>query len=144
MSDDLPVQRAAGVEYLSCEWCGEAVSQVGTRTPRRYCKRSHRQRAFEARRLGVPMARDRDEAGQPAGPVSPSPLERAEEERRAREFVAQAVEQAGVPEPAPADEAPRPRRASRVPTPPSSSGAGWRRAVEQVAAEIEQPALFDR
>ncbi|WP_457493413.1 hypothetical protein [Streptomyces sp. P5_D11] len=59
MNDELPVQRVAGTVYLSCEWCGEAVSQLGTRTPRRYCKRSHRQRAFEARRLGVSMAKDR-------------------------------------------------------------------------------------
>ncbi|WP_037918737.1 hypothetical protein [Actinacidiphila yeochonensis] len=33
-----------------CEWCGEAVDQLGTRAPRLYCRRSHRQRAFEARR----------------------------------------------------------------------------------------------
>ncbi|TGG77870.1 hypothetical protein D8771_26595 [Streptomyces albus] len=59
MSDELPKQRVAGVEYLSCEWCGEAVSQLGSWSPRRYCKRSHRQRAFEARRLGLPMKRDR-------------------------------------------------------------------------------------
>ncbi|MFI1532780.1 hypothetical protein [Streptomyces griseus] len=60
MSDELPKQRVAGVEYLSCEWCGEAVSQLGSWSPRRYCKRSHRQRAFEARRLGQPMKRNRD------------------------------------------------------------------------------------
>ncbi|MEU3978429.1 hypothetical protein [Streptomyces bacillaris] len=67
MSDDLPTQRVAGVEYLSCEWCGEAVSQLGSWSPRRYCKRSHRQRAFEARRLGVPMKKDRgQEQEQPA------------------------------------------------------------------------------
>ncbi|MBW5252990.1 hypothetical protein JGS39_29120 [Streptomyces sp. P01-B04] len=59
MSDELPTQRVAGVEYLSCEWCGEAVSQLGSWSPRRYCKRSHRQRAFEARRLGLPMQKDR-------------------------------------------------------------------------------------
>lgn len=59
MSDELPKQRVAGVEYLSCEWCGEAVSQLGSWSPRRYCKRSHRQRAFEARRLGLPMQKDR-------------------------------------------------------------------------------------
>ncbi|WP_327167107.1 hypothetical protein [Streptomyces zaomyceticus] len=52
MNDDqeeLPTQRVAGVEYLSCEYCGEPVSQLGTRTPRKYCKRSHRQRAYELR-----------------------------------------------------------------------------------------------
>jgi hypothetical protein len=51
MTDQLPDQRSAGTTYLSCEWCGTPVSQLGTRTPRMYCKRSHRQRAFEARRL---------------------------------------------------------------------------------------------
>lgn len=51
MSDELPEQRETGGRYLSCEWCGEPVNQVGARTPRRYCKRSHRQRAYEARRL---------------------------------------------------------------------------------------------
>lgn len=47
-ADDLPRQ---GPTYRACEWCGEPVSQLGTRTPRLYCKRSHRQRAYEARRL---------------------------------------------------------------------------------------------
>ncbi|MFB6955379.1 hypothetical protein ACFCXP_37680 [Streptomyces niveus] len=61
--EQLPTQRVAGIEYLSCEWCGEAVSQLGTRSPRKYCKRTHRQRAFEARRLGVPMLRNRKTAG---------------------------------------------------------------------------------
>jgi hypothetical protein len=51
MSDELPTQTIAGVKYLACGWCGEPVSQLGTRSPRLYCKRSHRQRAFEARRL---------------------------------------------------------------------------------------------
>ncbi|MFF6787252.1 hypothetical protein [Streptomyces sp. NPDC012510] len=50
-NDDLPDQQGAGIRYLSCEWCGQPVSQLGTRTPRRYCRRSHRQRAYEARRL---------------------------------------------------------------------------------------------
>ncbi|MFJ5954181.1 hypothetical protein [Streptomyces noursei] len=59
MTDALPTRREGGSEYLSCEWCGEAVDQIGTRTPRLYCKRSHRQRAFEARRLGQPMRRFR-------------------------------------------------------------------------------------
>ncbi|MFI8258906.1 hypothetical protein [Streptomyces filamentosus] len=48
--EELPTQRVAGVEYLSCQYCGEPVSQLGTRKPRTYCKRSHRQRAYEARR----------------------------------------------------------------------------------------------
>ena len=51
MSEELPEQKSAGTQYRSCEWCGEPVSQLGTRTPRQYCKRSHRQRAFEARRI---------------------------------------------------------------------------------------------
>ncbi|NEC24418.1 hypothetical protein [Streptomyces parvus] len=77
-SDDLPTRRIAGVEYLSCEWCGEPVSQLGSWSPRWYCKRSHRQRAFEARRLGVPMKKDRgqeaaaDEAAAAADTVAPA------------------------------------------------------------------------
>ncbi|GAB2778267.1 hypothetical protein [Streptomyces daliensis] len=51
MSEELPTQETASGAQIRCEWCGEPVSQLGTRTPRRYCKRSHRQRAFEARRL---------------------------------------------------------------------------------------------
>ncbi|MER5820499.1 hypothetical protein [Streptomyces californicus] len=61
MSDDLPTQRVAGTEYVSCEWCGQPVSQLGSWSPRLYCQRSHRQRAFEARRLGKPMKWKRDE-----------------------------------------------------------------------------------
>ena len=37
-----------------CAWCGGAIPESGgTGRPRRYCRRSHRQRAFEARRLGA-------------------------------------------------------------------------------------------
>ena len=34
-----------------CAWCGEAIpSRAGPGRPARYCRRSHRQRAYEARR----------------------------------------------------------------------------------------------
>ena len=37
---------------LRCEWCGEEfVGRRGPGRPQRYCRRSHRQRAYEARRL---------------------------------------------------------------------------------------------
>ncbi|MEA2001615.1 MAG: hypothetical protein U9N84_06985 [Actinomycetota bacterium] len=37
---------------LRCEWCGgEYISAAGPGRPPRYCRRSHRQRAYEARRL---------------------------------------------------------------------------------------------
>jgi hypothetical protein len=45
MSDELPWKPKS----RPCEWCGEPVDQLGTRAPRLYCRRSHRQRAFEAR-----------------------------------------------------------------------------------------------
>ena len=85
-----------------CQWCGEPVSQLGTRTPRKYCQRSHRQRALEARRLGLPMKKDRP-------PKEPKPrqaaLVRAEEDRQAALFLADAVRKTSVdvPPPAPAD-----------------------------------------
>ncbi|RSS50081.1 hypothetical protein [Streptomyces sp. WAC01280] len=72
--DELPTQRIAGVEYLSCEWCGQAVSQLGTRTPRRYCKRSHRQRAFEARKHGEPMLRDKPAVAGVQSATGPEPV----------------------------------------------------------------------
>lgn len=46
MTDELPYTPKS----RPCEWCGAPVDQLGTRSPRLYCKRSHRQRAFEARR----------------------------------------------------------------------------------------------
>lgn len=49
MSDDLPLTTSRP-KFRPCEWCGTLVDQLGTRAPRLYCKRSHRQRAFEARR----------------------------------------------------------------------------------------------
>jgi hypothetical protein len=49
MNDDLPLTTAKP-KFRPCEWCGEMVDQLGTRAPRLYCKRSHRQRAFEARK----------------------------------------------------------------------------------------------
>lgn len=37
---------------LRCEWCGvEFAGEGGPGRPPRYCRRSHRQRAYEARRL---------------------------------------------------------------------------------------------
>ena len=37
-----------------CAWCGGAIPIASTTgRPRRYCRRSHRQRAFEARRAGA-------------------------------------------------------------------------------------------
>ncbi|MFE5986013.1 hypothetical protein ACFQ63_40950, partial [Streptomyces wedmorensis] len=58
-------------EYQSSAWCGEPASQLGSRSPRRYCTRSPRQRAFEARRLGVKMKwqRDQEAAAVAAAPV---------------------------------------------------------------------------
>ncbi|WP_123083606.1 hypothetical protein [Streptomyces sp. ADI95-16] len=67
------------------------MSQIGTRTPRRYCKRSHRQRAYEAERLGLPMRRDRVAAVQP---VVPAPIARGGEQ--AALFLAEVVERTSV------------------------------------------------
>ncbi|WP_371674874.1 GIY-YIG nuclease family protein [Streptomyces sp. NBC_01276] len=53
----------------SCRWCGAPVHQGNTRTSRLYCKRAHRQRAFEAERLGLPMLKDRPPAQAPVAPV---------------------------------------------------------------------------
>jgi hypothetical protein len=111
MSDELPTQRVAGDEYRSCEWCGEAVSQLGTRTPRRYCKRSHRQRAFEARRLGVAMARDRGQEDRTPPPV----LEPVREEAPAPD---------PVPAPDPAAK-PRPLSPLQVFAHVPKSNGGW-------------------
>ena len=39
---------------VRCEWCGgEFATQRGPGRPARYCRRSHRQRAYEARRQAV-------------------------------------------------------------------------------------------
>ena len=85
-----------------CVWCGEPVSQLGTRTPRRYCQRSHRQRALEARKLGLPMKKDRP----PKEPApTPAALVRAEEDRQAVLFLADAVQRTSLDVPGPAAEA---------------------------------------
>lgn len=42
-------------DVLWCEWCGEPFERPGDRGPvPRFCKRSHRQRAYESRRYGGP------------------------------------------------------------------------------------------
>ncbi|MCX5079372.1 hypothetical protein OHA84_38665 [Streptomyces sp. NBC_00513] len=87
MSDDVVVRRVG--PDPGCRWCGEPVSQLGTRTPRRYCRRSHRQRAYEAERLGLPMKRDRAPAASPV-PV-PAPRE-----MQAALFLATAIERTSV------------------------------------------------
>lgn len=42
------------VTEYRCEWCGEHIAKGnGPGRPRRYCRPSHRQRAYEARRLAA-------------------------------------------------------------------------------------------
>jgi hypothetical protein len=48
MSDELPTTTEG---QRPCDWCGEPVVQPRMGRTRRYCQRSHRQRAYEARRL---------------------------------------------------------------------------------------------
>ncbi|MFF5707406.1 hypothetical protein ACFY7H_33710 [Streptomyces sp. NPDC012794] len=93
MDDDV-ILRKVGPE--GCAWCGEPVSQLGTRTPRLYCQRSHRQRALEARRLGLPMKKDRPPKGTAPAPVPPA----RREEMQAALFLAEAVERTSVDVPA--------------------------------------------
>ena len=50
-------------EVSHCAWCGRAFAQSGSLGRRaRYCRRSHRQRAFEARCLAMRMGLDSGEA----------------------------------------------------------------------------------
>ncbi|WKV76611.1 hypothetical protein AW27_034240 (plasmid) [Streptomyces sp. PCS3-D2] len=99
-SEDVRLVRV--VPDPECVWCGEPVSQLGTRTPRRYCQRSHRQRALEARKLGLPMKKDRP----PKEPrPTPAPVVRAREDRQAALFLAEAVERTSVDVPALAEKA---------------------------------------
>ena len=49
-------------EETACPWCGGVVYQPATGRPRRYCRDSHRQRAYEARRLGWRLGLGSDEA----------------------------------------------------------------------------------
>ena len=47
----------------TCGWCGRVLAKSGgPGRPRRYCRRSHRQRAYEARRLAVRMGLEGGEA----------------------------------------------------------------------------------
>lgn len=46
----------------TCGWCGRVVVQAATGRPRLFCRDSHRQRAYEARRLGWRMGLDSGEA----------------------------------------------------------------------------------
>ncbi|MCB5182861.1 hypothetical protein LG632_26310, partial [Streptomyces sp. SMC 277] len=139
MSDDV-VLRKVGPDP-ECRWCGEPVSQLGTRTPRRYCKRSHRQRAYEAERLGLPMKRDRPQETGPR-PV-PAPVRRAQEDRGAVLFLADAMERASVDVPAPAPEpTPVPAAEVRRPAPepaPLPRPVRGRRRAGMTAAAIPLP-----
>jgi len=50
-------------EISHCAWCGRAFApSAGTGRKARYCRRSHRQRAFEARCLAARMGLDSGEA----------------------------------------------------------------------------------
>lgn len=46
----------------TCAWCGAELVQVDTGRPRLYCRDSHRQRAYEARRLGWRLGLDSGES----------------------------------------------------------------------------------
>lgn len=42
------------IEIRRCQWCASALPRpVGPGRPRRFCKRSHRQRHYEARKLAA-------------------------------------------------------------------------------------------
>lgn len=51
MDEELPERAVRGAGHRPCDWCGEPVIQIGMGRRRAYCKRSHRQRAYEARNL---------------------------------------------------------------------------------------------
>ena len=46
----------------SCDWCGDPLVANCSGRPRRYCRRSHRQRAYEARLLAERMGLDPGDA----------------------------------------------------------------------------------
>ena len=46
----------------SCDWCGDPLAASSSGRPRRYCRRSHRQRAYEARLLAERMDLDPGDA----------------------------------------------------------------------------------
>jgi hypothetical protein len=45
-----------------CVWCGRGIVQAAQGRPRKYCRRSHRQRAYEARLLAERMGLGTGEA----------------------------------------------------------------------------------
>ena len=44
-----------------CAWCSDVIVQRGSGRPRRFCRRSHRQRHYEARRLATAQGLKPDE-----------------------------------------------------------------------------------
>lgn len=46
---------SATTEPARCAWCGRPFRRAGTGRPRRYCRRSCRQRSYEARRRHVEL-----------------------------------------------------------------------------------------
>ena len=50
----MTLSRASDVPRKRCDWCGAGfAANNGPGRPSRYCRRSHRQRAYEARQLAV-------------------------------------------------------------------------------------------
>jgi hypothetical protein len=49
-------------EKGACAWCGRGFVSLGRGRPRQYCRRSHRQRAYEARLLAERLGLDSNEA----------------------------------------------------------------------------------
>ena len=58
----ITVTKSTTAMMLPCAWCGEPFPRSkGPGRPRRYCRRSHRQRHYEAKALGERRGIGRDE-----------------------------------------------------------------------------------
>ena len=64
-----PVTIVTVMKIIPCRWCGRGMPANPRGRPRQYCRQSHRQRAFEARRRAERMGLDRGETLVATGPL---------------------------------------------------------------------------
>jgi len=87
-----------------CEWCGESFTPPVRRGPApRYCRPSHRQRAYEARRYGQPslpgfeLGGDADDADTAGAPIPVTVTGNGISERDVRTALRDSVDRLGLP-----------------------------------------------
>jgi len=99
-----------------CAWCGEVIRQSGVGRSKDYCRRSCRQRAYEARKQREVVV----------AAVASAVVRRDSSRVETRSPTISSRDETSPPGPAP------------VPQPAASPGDGWVRSIDEVDAQLRE------